>query len=343
MALWNRSARTPDTRAAQIEQFWQWWSAGGADACGDAVGKDDPTDLVDVLAPRVEAIHTGLAWEIAPGREAVHLLVVSADGDPELRALARRWRDAGPGPDAIWSYADARPGLVDLAGATIEVGGHEVDLDRVRVGVRRVGTRVDVAVSHPVMAQLGDQRTLATFLILDSALGEVQTETWIGELAPSDVAPLDGFGLSGLRAVVRDLAQEFVGADGAPVWVQLQGTGPGGPVVATARVPLAAASEPLLDTHVAVTVPYDRADDGMPTPEGLSALRTVEDALADSLGEGGQLIAHETTAGARRLHYYLDGSSTVPDQVVATAREHVGKRNVEREYDPGWSAVQHLR
>ncbi|MDF8263712.1 DUF695 domain-containing protein [Luteipulveratus flavus] len=333
-----------DSRVAAIDAFWRWWLDEGADRCSSALGGPEADTLVALLDPHVQAIDPGLAWELAPGSDSVHLLVVSAAGDPDLRAPARRWRRVSPEPDAIWSYSDVRPAAPDLAATVLDIEDHSIDLASVQVAVRRRGTVVDVTVHHPAMPELGEHRTLAAFLILDAALGEEQTETWIGELATSDVPTIDGFGLHGLVAVVRDLRDDHLGADGRPSWVHLQGDGPDGPVLAAAQVPLAAASAPELDTYVALTVPYDAGADGLPTPESLAALEGLESALRESAGDNGRLVAHESAQGVRRLHLYVDGTSTGAEDLRAAAlRQARGTAEVEVEHDPGWSAVQHLR
>ncbi|AKU16301.1 DUF695 domain-containing protein [Luteipulveratus mongoliensis] len=343
MALWGRSKRSArDSRQTQIDAFWQWWSDEGAQQCASALGDGGPELVNALLAPKVDEIARGLAWEAGPGSEAIHQLVVTADGDPELRAVARRWLTTAPETDIVWCYADSRQPAVDIDEVEIDLEDHQVQAAQATVGVRRQGVRVDVTVHHPVLRDLDEpRRAMAAFLLLDAALGEEQTETWIGELVPSLTKPLDGFGLRGLISVVRDLREEFRDEDGKPVWVTLEGQGFAGPVVAVAQVPLAAPSAPELDTYVAVVAEFaDRTEDGLPGEKSVAALQRLESAIAERLGDSGRLVAHETTGGARRLHCYVDGTVEVPDLSDAWGE---GKLTTHVEYDPGWSAVQHLR
>lgn len=340
MALFGKRR---DTTGAAIQDFWTWWSEGGSGQVAMAHGE---SETADVLAAHVRAIDEGLAWELAPGSEAAHLLVVTADGDPELRAVARRWLAAAPPSDLVWSYADSRQPAASIDGRRIRLDGHEFDLGSVAVGVRRSGSRLDVTVYHPDMEQVpDDKRITLCFLALDTALGEELTETWIGELAPSTVEPLDGFGLAGLRAVVRDLREEFTGEDGEPQWISLQGSGPRGPVVAGAQVPLAAAWAPQLDLHIVVVVPYrDRDDDGLPGEGATGELERLRRHISDRLEGQGRVVAYECSGGLCLVHVYADGSTPAADQLKAAVRGWPdGGVKVNEEADPGWASVAHLR
>jgi hypothetical protein len=121
-------------------------------------------------------------------------------------------------------------------------------------------------------------------------------------------------------------------------------TADGHRLVATAMVPLRSVQLPHLDTHVAVSVPYKAArEDGLPLDETLSHLRDFEDHLTDRLGDSGRLLAHETAAGHRILHYYVDGTTPAAAQVeAAIAGWPDGRVTVNVSTDAGWEGVRHL-
>lgn len=340
MALFGKRR---DTTGDAIEAFWTWWSEGGSSQVAMA---DPETGTAPLLDPRVHAIDSGLAWEIAPGSESAHLLVVTADGDPELRSVARRWLAAAPPAEFVWTYADSRQPATTIAGRVLKFEGHEFDLGAVQVGVRRTGSRVDVTVYHPQLSEVSEEQRLGVcFIALDTALGEEMTETWIGELQPITTPPLDGFGLTGLRAVVRDLREEFIDTDGRPQWISLQGTGPRGPVSAGAQVPLAAASAPQLDQHIVVAVPYsEREEDGLPSPATVAELERLKSHVTERLEEQGQVVAHECSGGVCLVHVYADGTTPAAEQIKAAVTGWPdGSVTVSVESDPGWSGVAHLR
>ncbi len=341
MGLFGRRNPT-DKQATAIADFWSWWGGDGMTAASSAVAEGAPARVVEDVASRVAAIAPGLAWEFNRGSESMHLLVVTAEGDPELRSVARRWLAAAPEPDIYWSYADSRQPTADLATAAFTVEDVTLPLHEVRVGVRRGATRADVQLFHPLLPNLSAEgRATYCFLALDATLGETATETWIGELAPADVEPIDAFGLSGLRAVVRDLAAEFADGDR---WMELRGQGPDGPVVALAQVPLSAASDPTLDRSVQVAAGFETtAPDGLPDDSADSELTAFQQHLVERLEGQGRLLAVLTTGRRRIFYFYVDSQRTGEAQLSAAARSWPGQVRVESEYDPGWSAVAHLR
>lgn len=329
-----------------VGAFWAWWTAEGR-ALADASIAGGPNDaLVAAMSRRVSAVHPGLAWELSPGRDAEHCLVVSPEGDPALRGAARRWVKGAPAADTTWEFADSRQSNRDPESMTLEVGGQTISFADVVVGARREGARFDVSVHHPAFASLDERaRITITFLSLDTALGETGVELWVGEVTPSVVPPLDGFGLTGLRAVVRDLEAEFTDDDGQPQWVILHGDGASGPLVAMAQVPLHPATAPDLDTHAGVAVPYaDQTESGLPGHEALTELRALEDSIGEVLGDRGRVVAHQSHAGVRLLHVYID--STADDAVpslTAVCDPWPQDVRITVAPDPGWANVVHLR
>ena len=352
MPLFSRGRRaTPrQAQAEAIDGFWSWWREAGSARLTAALADGDPHRMVSDLSSRVSAVHPKLSWETGPGRERTHTLTVTGEGDPELRAVARRWLRAAPaGADAdpVWDFADARQPAPDLSGTTLEIGGHRIDAASVRVSAQVRGFEADVTLFHPAFEALPEQaRNQVAFLLLDSALGEVAVETWIGAIAPAAIEPLDAFPLTGMRAVVEEVSRPCVDGDGQPIWVLLQGEAPDGlPVIASAQVPLKAVTAPELDTYVGVQVPFtDRNAGGLPGPGSLGALRDLEDHVTARLEGSGRIVAHETHAGVRILHVYVDGGTPAVEQVrAAVGAWEQGRVRVESQPDPGWRAVTHLR
>ncbi len=348
MALFRKKAPSAPDLIQGIDGFWSWWLDSGADRTAAAIAAHDPQRMVEELSRRVNAIHPGLAWELTPGdgAGAEHLLVVSPEGNPELRSTARRWLRAAPPPSATWEYADARQPAADLTGIRLGIGGREVGFGDMVVAARRLGYRFEITLHHPLFADLPHEAQLQiTYLALDAAIGETHVETWIGEVAPAASAPLDSFPLEHLRGLVHQLVAETTDEAGEPTWVLLHGNGADGPVLASAQVPLSPTSAPELDHHVAVVVPFaDRTEEGFPGDASLQDLRDLEDHLTARLGHSGRLVAHETTAGVRTLHFYVD--SATPSAGVLSAAVHgwgQGRVTVTDEPDPAWDAVRHLR
>lgn len=345
MPLFRRRGQGPadDT----IATFWAWWSDEGRALAEQSIaGEVDPAAFASTMTEHVHALG-GLGWELSRGETSEHVLVITPEADPSLRALARRVVLAAPEADGTWSFVDARPAVPDLESVTLDLGGPEpVDLVRVQVSARMNGGRFDVQVHHPsyvVMPEEGRQH--ATMLVLDAALGEIDTELWVGQIHAAEVPPLDGFGLSALRSVVQDLKSQRLDADGRPRWAMLRGETPSGPLVAMVRSPLHPLTAPHLDTYVSVSLPYsDRSDGGLPGPDSLDALRWFEERLEGELGTAGQLVAHLSNDGVRTLHLYIDSTADALPLVKQTARSwDQGRASVHDMHDPDWSAVSHLR
>ena len=237
--------------------FWDWWTSEGRALAEQTVtGAVDAETFAAAMTSRLQTLGE-LSWEIAAGEMSEHVLVIGTEGNAELRALARRVVLAAPDPDETWAYVDSRPPAPEPESVVIRIDGQEIDLARVQVSARVSEGRFDVQVHHPSFPDLPEQaRTMATFLAVDAALGEVDTELWLGEVLPIEFEPLDGFGLTALRSVVQDLKRQRLDADGRPRWVMLRGETADGLLLAMVRSPLHPVTAPHLDTYVSVTVPY---------------------------------------------------------------------------------------
>ncbi|WP_323794243.1 DUF695 domain-containing protein [Nocardioides sp.] len=348
----NDSTATPP----DVEAFWHWWNSEGATRCAEAIARGGAEDLVDEMTERVGAVQEGLVWELGPGVGSEHVLVVSPEGDPALRAVARRWLRSAPEPTQTWEYADSRQ-PVELAGISLSLGEQTLPLDQIRVATTREGNRLGVVLHHEAFEGLSHQGLQqVAVLALDAALGEDDVETWISSIdvtpkPPEDAEAPEGaegavvLPLGDLAASVQQLREEHLDDQGLPTWVLLRGTGPGGSVLVGAQVPLSPTSAPELDDHLAVRLPYEgRTEDGFPDEASLVALRELEDHLTEQLATSGRLVAHETSDGARVLHYYVDSTSSADGVArAAVTGWSSGEVQVDRDHDPAWAAVAPFR
>src|SRR5215208_8431902 len=159
MGLFRRRVSEP---AERIPEFWAWWAAQGADSCAAAIAAGTPDRVADEVSARVHAIHPDLAWELAPGQISAHTLVVTAEGSPELRPVARRWLLAAAAADETWSYDDKRAAAEDPEATTLSggPGAPDIRFADVSVAARKAGTRLDVTVHHPAFPELPDDARL---------------------------------------------------------------------------------------------------------------------------------------------------------------------------------------
>jgi hypothetical protein len=341
--LFRRSRALQVPSAEAIAGFWRWWTTEGARHCAHLLDGGNAPALVPVIGPALERVHPDLAWEVGPGRGGWRL-VVTADGDPALRATARRWLRAAPAPDGQWEYADTRQPAADAESGRLHIGGTDMAFADLRTGWRvdEDRLRVDVAVHHPEFATLDEaRRREIAFLALDALLGEEAVELWVGEVTAVADEPIGASTLAPLRRAVQDLATRHSGPE--PTWQLLRAEdGRGQPLLALVRMPLTSAAAPHLDAHVRIELPYEAAESGLPTPAALERLRALEDRLEALLRADGRVVAHETCGGLRTVHVYADRTTDAPGRTVAAVARYPGSRTTVDD-DPGWAAVRHLR
>ncbi|MEU0565772.1 DUF695 domain-containing protein [Nonomuraea sp. NPDC005983] len=326
-----------------IAGFWVWWqeSRPRVDAL---VAAGEAEKLSELIAPAVNAVHPGLVWEVAPGRNAAHALVVTAAGDAELRSRAHRWARAAPPADLLWEFHPSRqanPQAIDL---TLDVGGFEFALDKLMLGLRvpRSTPRVDIAAYHPIFGELDDDTRMdAALLALDWLLGEDDVARWVGEITPATFQPIDAVAAAHLPAVVADVASGYAEEQ----WALLEGqTASGAPLVATARYPLRPVDYPLFDQHIAITLPYAHRDEfGLPVGDSVAALRDFEERLGArllKLRDDAVLATHLSAEGHRVIHIYADptGDAAIHAKELIVSWEE-GEPRVDVASDPSWSAV----
>lgn len=326
-----------------IAEFWVWWQRARG-AVGAALAAGAVRELPREVGPRVAAIHKDLQWEFAPGTHSRHALVVTPCGKAELRALAARWRAAAPPEDETWEYQAARQAAPGHFASVLELDGQRLELSDVRFAFTVDEERglVDAVCCHPALPSLPEgARAQVAFLALDWLLGEEAVELWVGEVDFAGTHP-DARPREELAEVVQVIADKHRD----PIWQILQGELPDGRIVmALVQQPLASARWPRFDTHAPVVLPFSNTSEaGMPLDPSLFALRDLEDRLTEAVGTDGELVAHETCAGVRTLHYYVDSTSAAVDalgRIVPAWAE--GRARFKPAYDPALAGVRHLR
>ncbi|MEV6865744.1 DUF695 domain-containing protein [Streptosporangium subroseum] len=343
MRLFGRKSESDSGPAEGIGEFWTWWAEARPEL--DAMVAAGETDRpAEAIGPAIQAVHPSLVWEIVSGLSAAQALVVTAAGDPELRAIAHRWAAAAPAADALWEFHPSRwadPNAMDL---TLDVDGYEFVLGKLMLGLRAPhgSLRVDVIAYHPSFTIMDDDtRTEAALLALDRILGEDDVARWVGDISVSAFEPIDAVPAVHLPGVVADLASGYRDEQ----WAQLEGeTATGARLSATARHPLRPVDHPLFDQHIAITLPYTHRDaDGLPIGPSLEALRDFEKRLAGQIGRmvGGAVLAvHMSAEGQRVFHVYADPASDATvraKKLIASWKD--GHPRVDVTDDPGWILI----
>lgn len=258
--------------------------------------------------------------------------------------MAGRWLAAAPPPDETWEYHAARQADPASFEAVLEIAEVRLELAGIRFAftVDEERCQVDVTCVHPEIAVLPEGgRAQVTFLTLDWLLGEEAVELWVGAVDFAATHP-SARPREDLVGAVTGLAERHR----KPRWALLRGQRPdGSAVTALAQQPLKAPRWPRFDTHVAVTLPFRGVrDSGLPLDPSLDALRAFEDQLTTAVGDDGDLVAHETSAGTRTLHYYVDGDGPAGKALASAAPGWTeGRARTTTTYDPALDGVRHLR
>ena len=328
---------------ARARRFWGWW-AGTRDAVASLFDAGDAARLRQVVEPRAREYHRELTWHVGPGTAARLMLVHSGSRHPALRGVAERWRMAGPADDAEWEYHAAFPAEPAAFQARMQVG--ELEIDPSQATALAVPDdqryRLDVVVHHPAFEQLGELgRSRVANVLVGWALGEDETDRWIGKISVTSRRPLDSVPVSMLSAVTAQLAARW----GGERWAVLEGSFDDQRLIAEVRHPLHRVDHPLFDEHIAVRLPYsDALPDGLPTEAAMAELKDFEAVLVGRLRSDALLVAQQTASGERLLHFYADSASRRAYAIRGLLSRYAGPDpGVHAEYDPGWQHIDHLR
>lgn len=330
-----RAEQAEHRRAEAITAFWAWWEHArpGIESAMDA---GDLGGLVDELTARVRAIGEDLAWELGGSADS-RTLVVTAEGDPDARALARRWLLAAPaagtlGHGGTWVFTNMR--LPDEGDWVLQVGDHPVGASDLRFAIAEHGAGLDVAVWHPVFAGLPEEdRAQIAFLALDAALGEADVELWLDDIDAPAADPGAAATIDDLRAAVAT-ARARAYQDGQLTWRVLEERTPDGSRIVRCLVRLSPVLAPQFELHVAITAPYRDFD----------AVTAFEEHLVEGLEGSGMHVASTTDARERVIHLYVDPAASALDRLrIAAATWDQGSGRVETERDPAWHGVAAFR
>jgi Family of unknown function (DUF695) len=343
MAIFRRRRRAADRAEARAVRFWSWWS-GARDTVATAFDGGHQDRIRELLDSRVHAFHRELTWHVGPGTQARLMLVLSGSRHPALRGVAERWRMAGPADDADWEYHPAFPAEPAAFEARVQIG--ELEIDPAQATALAVPDdrrfRLDLTVHHPAFEQLAElSRSRVANALVGWALGEDETDRWVGKISATTRRPLDSVPVSMLSAVTTQLAARWAGER----WATLEGSFDGRRLIASVRHPLHRVDYPLFDEHIAVRLPYsDAGADGLPTERALADLESFETVLLERLRSDALLVAQQTASGERLLHFYADSASRRAYAIRGLLGRYLGPlATVQAEYDPGWQHIDHLR
>jgi hypothetical protein len=306
-----------------IREYWDWWEDARAEVQAAIEHGADRAVLYELL-DRVSAL--GLACEMSAGLRARHAICASANGDPALRKLAYRWRDAGPPADEVFEHHASR--IAGNLDAVLRMNDREfafADL-RFAVSVDEPRRELDLEVQHPAFASLEErERAQAGFIALDTILGEEEVERWIGSLEWSGAAPSARVTPLGLREHVARLRS----AEPSGEWALMRSDD----AVAVAARPLRPVDHPYLDLLCELQA--------RPVDHDLSVLQDNEGALAREFASRAFHAASLTQGDLRTAFVYVDADTSTSRELESWAQERGYSTTFS--LDPAWEAVRRFR
>lgn len=179
----KRSVRTFKSRVAE---FWNWFP-GQSQRFADAIQSKDGRGLVDEVGNFMENTLPGLSWAFGPGVDSGFSFTISGEGDVTKQLLAEYWRTQAP-TIPNWTFFASRQPTQPSTLAELEIGideQHSIAASDLKLAthVDQTNEHIDIVAWHPFFADLPkDNRLQVLFLLLDEALGEFGTATWIGDI-----------------------------------------------------------------------------------------------------------------------------------------------------------------
>ena len=330
MRFFKRDRTTADP--ADIGGFWTWWDSA-RDRIAAGIADGSVPGLAGEISAQVNRIDPRLAWELAPGSVAKHALVVTPEGNAEIRPSAVAWLTAAPPADDVWEYHGSRqPGPLN----TLVIDGTTVALADVRTIAAWNEARevVNVNLWHPTFPGLPLRtRQQIAFLFLDNLLGEDDVERWIGSV---DLLEAESGGRTPeeLRAEVARRAA----AATCDAWVLAERTDRRGErALVSANAALKHIDHPFAAHHLLVTV--DRGLEQLAGSPESQELNAAEDELVAALEADGAVYAGRVTERRQRqIHFACED----PDRGAQIARDwatrfpRYGPR-VQVKADPAWA------
>src|ERR1700756_3124108 len=123
-----------EDRRPEIARFWDRWPAFRSRV--ERARHAELDGLGRQLDRAVQLIDPRLCWELGKATRG-WLLVVTANGDPQVRSTAERWLRAAPAPDLGWQFHCHRPADAGALAGKLQLGGREVDMAEIRFKLDR--------------------------------------------------------------------------------------------------------------------------------------------------------------------------------------------------------------
>jgi hypothetical protein len=183
--------------------FWQWFEKKSARLMNF---ESDQEEIFDELADQMRQVHPDLTFEFGPVIDGKREFVVSADGIRDAFPAVKSLVDAAPSLEE-WIIIPFRPpkGTEFI----IQIGDYSLGPEDVWFSYEQDGDRIGLILYIKGLSRENeDAAAQASFILLDSGLGEYAVEEKIGFIErialPDDPKVLDLHPFASIREIVEN-------------------------------------------------------------------------------------------------------------------------------------------
>lgn len=206
----RKGSEAEPTFKTRVQNFWQWY-AERAPYFYRAIEDKKAATLEPEVSAKVDELYESVAWVFGPGPgNSGYSFTLTGEGNLHRQFLCEYWRSQAPAVEG-WTFYSSRQPSDDLKSWQMEIGGETFNPLEfwLAPSLDREDEKIDITAWHPLFAKLPENnRWTVLFLVLDEALGEIGTQTWIGEIKMSDQRLADALPLKELPAFVGKTADE---------------------------------------------------------------------------------------------------------------------------------------
>jgi hypothetical protein len=193
-----------DTFKSRVEKFWRWYTEA-APRLYQTIEDKRCADLADEVSAKVDELGS-FAWVFSAGPAGGgHAFTVTAEGDRNKQFLTEYWCQQAPQLKG-WTFYPARQ-ATELINWELTFGDTTFSPQQfwIAVSENTETERFDLSVWHPTLATLPEkQRWTILFVTLDEALGEFETQKWIGEIKFTDAQLKESMSLKEFRQFIEE-------------------------------------------------------------------------------------------------------------------------------------------
>ncbi|MEK6234857.1 MAG: hypothetical protein N2C14_09105 [Planctomycetales bacterium] len=170
----------------RVTRFWDWYPEV-ADRFFETIQEGRCEELAPEVSEFMGTNLPGLGWVFGPGENGGHSFTVTGGGVVAMQMLAHYWRQGAPRIPNWTFHASRQPSDAEkLSDFAISLGDQEqVDMETflLKTTVDEEAKSLHLVAWHPALEQVPDEHHFQIlFLLLDEALGEFGTQTWLGEI-----------------------------------------------------------------------------------------------------------------------------------------------------------------